>query len=224
MQHRSVRFWALGAVAILAVACAGPRGTGGPSNQSYDDSAGDDSGSGGAGGPGGSAGSGKNGGPGGPGMGGKADGEMRFSPVQMLLRYDANHDGKVTRAELEAGLKAEFEAADLNHDNKLEIDEVRAVNDKRWKDQAAAASPLVDWNGDGVVDFQEFAGAARSLFAQMDADGDGVLSVAELHPGQVQKKPDDKKGKGAAPGAQGGPGDGPGGPGGTPRVTKTQTM
>ena len=69
---------------------------------------------------------------------------------------------------MEAGLKADFAAADTNHDGVLELDEVRAVNDKRWSEDASASSPLVDWNHDGVVDFDEFAATARSLFDQMD--------------------------------------------------------
>ncbi len=46
----------------------------------------------------------------------------------LLLRYDANHDGVVTRQELDAGLKADFAAADLNHDGCLDPSEVRIEN------------------------------------------------------------------------------------------------
>ena len=125
---------------------------------------------------------GPGGGPDDPGGPGGRHEEEWHAPVQILLRFDANHDGSVTRAEMEAGLKAEFAAADANHDGVLELDEVRAVNNKRWGEDQSAASPLVDWNHDGVVDFDEFAATARSLFDQMDANGDGVLSPAELKP------------------------------------------
>ena len=103
-------------------------------------------------------------------------------PVDILLAYDANHDGSVTRAEMEAGLRADFARVDTNHDGVLEKDEVRAVNESRWNADASTASPLVDWNHDGVVDFDEFAATARSLFVQLDTDGDGVLTPSELHP------------------------------------------
>lgn len=103
-------------------------------------------------------------------------------PVGMLLRYDFNHDGSITRAEMEKGLREDFAKADTDHDGVLSEDEVRAVNEKRWADDASAASPLVDWDHDGIIDFDEFAAAPRSLFAQMDANGDGVLSPQELHP------------------------------------------
>jgi len=144
------------------------------------------------------------------GPGGKHEEEWH-SPVGMLLRYDANHDGSVTRAEMEAGLKADFAAADTNHDGVLEPDEVRAVNEKRWSEDSAATSPLVDWNHVGVVDFNEFAATARSLFDQLDLDGNGVLSPQELNPRGVPGKP---KGEQGDHGQQGGHRHGGGGRGG----------
>ena len=114
-------------------------------------------------------------------------------PIEILLRYDANHDGTVTRAEMEAGLRADFAAADTNHDGHLDEDETRAVNQKRWSENASTASPLVDWNHDGVVDFDEFAATARSLFDEMDKDGDGKLTPKELHPYGPAAKPDDQQ-------------------------------
>jgi|GEM_PF-938641 hypothetical protein len=154
-------------------------------------------------------------------------GDDRFSALKVLRKYVTNKDGSLTRAELETGLKADFDAADTNHNGKLEPDEMRAVNHQRWLEQGAASSPLTDWNGDGLVDFDEFAGMARSLFVQLDADHNGVLSSVELR--QLPKKPETEKqqdapkgksgprggGSGGPPGG-GGRGGGQGGPGGGP--------
>jgi Ca2+-binding EF-hand superfamily protein len=140
------------------------------------------------------------------------------APVQILLRY-VDKDGKLTRADLEAGLRRDFDAADLNHDGVLEPDEVRAVNQQRWTDDQSAISPLQDWNGDGVVDFNEFAANARPLFRQYDRNGDGVLTPEELHPGRAagqqnpegnQDQPNEHRGgrRGGPPGG-GGRGGGP---------------
>lgn len=101
-------------------------------------------------------------------------------PVEILERYDSDHDGVVTRAEMEAGLKADFAAADANHDGRLDEDETRAVNEQRWSEGQSTTSTLVDWNHDGAVDFHEFAGTARSLFTELDRDGDGRLTPKEL--------------------------------------------
>ena len=111
-------------------------------------------------------------------------------PVELLERYDADRDGTVTRAEMEAGLKAEFAAADKNHDGRLDEDETRAVNEARWGEGLSTTSTLVDWNQDGYVDFHEFANTARSLFDQLDRNGDGKLTPDELHP---EKKSPEKK-------------------------------
>jgi len=139
--------------------------------------------------------------------------------VEMLLRYDFNHDGSVSRAEMEKGVQQDFAKADTNHDGRLEEDEVRAVNEVRWAADGSAASPLIDWNRDGIVDFGEFAAGPRSLFMQLDANGDGVLSPQELHVPPPKKAPGERRsngrhgGRGQGPygGQDGQGGDGPGG-------------
>jgi len=100
----------------------------------------------------------------------------------MLTKYVTNADGSLTRAQLEAGLRADFARADVNHDGKLDENEARAVNQERLAADQSTASPLVDWNHDGYIDFNEFAAAPRSLFDQLDFDGDGVLTAKELSP------------------------------------------
>jgi len=103
-------------------------------------------------------------------------------PQEMLVKYDANHDGTLTRAEMETGLRADFDKADTKHTGCLDKDEVRAVNQRRWQEDRSTASPLVDFKGLGCIDFDEFASTARSLFDQLDANGDGMLTPNELHP------------------------------------------
>jgi Ca2+-binding EF-hand superfamily protein len=110
----------------------------------------------------------------------------------MLLKYDADHDGTLTRKELEAGLKTDFNAADKEHKGCLNSDEVTAINEERMSYDESAASPLIDFKNRGCIDFDEYAQMARSLFEQLDADGDGELTPKELH-----ARP--KKDKGNAP-------------------------
>jgi hypothetical protein len=100
----------------------------------------------------------------------------------MLTKYITNADGSLTRAQLEAGLRADFAKADTNHDGRLDETEARAVNEQRLAEDKSTASPLVDWNHDGYIDFDEFAAAPRSLFDQMDRNGDGTLTREELNP------------------------------------------
>jgi hypothetical protein len=109
-------------------------------------------------------------------------------PSELLEKY-ADKNGVVTRAAIEAGLRADFAAADKNHDGCLEEDEARVVNEARWKIAASATSPLIDFLHNGCIDFDEFAAEPRSLFEQLDKNGDGRLTPAELHPGRKPASP-----------------------------------
>ena len=97
-----------------------------------------------------------------------------------LLRIGPDEGGLLTRAKVVAVLKREFAAADTNRDGVLDSDEVRAVNEQRWKRDGEKASLLMDWNRDGVVDFKEFATTDLSLFEQFDANSNGVLTAQEF--------------------------------------------
>jgi hypothetical protein len=98
----------------------------------------------------------------------------------LLLRYDANNDGMVTREEMDAGLKADFAAADSNGDGCLNAAEVSAENAKRLAHDGAETSPLRDWNLDGCVDIREFSNTAHSYFDLADRSKDNRVSMAEL--------------------------------------------
>ena len=132
--------------------------------------------------------------------------------AETLLRYDFNHDGQITRAELEKGIRADFDKADTNHDGHLDENETRAVNEQRWTQHATGTSPLVDWNHDGYVDYDEFAAGPHSLFDDLDTDGNGVLSKEELKPleprHQNNRQPGDIRG---LPGGDDGGDSGPDG-------------
>ena len=112
---------------------------------------------------------------------GPSDPNHDVAPQAMaLLRFGVDEDGALTRAKVVAVLKSEFAAADTNHDGVLDSSEVNVVNEQRWKKDREAASLLIDWNRDGVVDFKEFATTDLSLFEQFDANGDGVLTAQEF--------------------------------------------
>jgi hypothetical protein len=103
-------------------------------------------------------------------------------PNAMLLKYDANHDGTLTRDELIAGLKAEFAALDTHHTGCLTPDQVIQINQDRIAADQSTATPLQDWNQDGCVDYREFSAAAYSLFDELDRNGDGKVTPQEFNP------------------------------------------
>lgn len=121
--------------------------------------------------------------------GGPGRSEDWHSPVAMLLKYDSNRDGTLSRKELEVGLKADFNAEDKEHSGCLNSEEVTAINEERMKYDESAASPLIDFKNRGCIDFDEYAQMPRSLFDELDRDGDGELSPKELHTRVKKEEP-----------------------------------
>jgi EF hand len=129
-------------------------------------------------------------------------------PNAMLLKYDANHDGTVTRDELIAGLKGEFAALDKGHTGCLTPDQVTQINQERIAADQSAATPLQDWNQDGCVDYREFSAAAYSLFDQLDRNGDGKVTPQEFNPRArpgAPPQPQPGEGQRGNPGGSGAP-------------------
>jgi hypothetical protein len=104
----------------------------------------------------------------------------REQNVGTLMRLDNNGDGLIDRLELDTALRRDYELADGNRDGQLSPDEAVDENARRWRLEGPAATPLIDWNQDGTVDFLEFANATRGLFDLMDTNRNGALSMQEL--------------------------------------------
>ena len=114
----------------------------------------------------------------------------------MLLKYDANHDGTVTRNELIAGLKADFAAHDTKHNGCLDADQAAQINQERVDADQSTATPVLDWNQDGCIDYTEFSAAPYSLFDQLDADHDGKLTPRELQRAGARPREPQEPGEG----------------------------
>lgn len=109
------------------------------------------------------------------------DENFNGGPNAMLLKY-AGPDGSLTRARMNAGLKADFDKFDTRHAGCLDSDQVAAINAARIADDQSTASPLQDWNQDGCIDLREFSTAANSLFDQLDVNNDGTITAREFNP------------------------------------------
>lgn len=100
-------------------------------------------------------------------------------PGGFLARFDADGDGKVTLAEVEAAAQAQLTAADADGDGQVTVEELR-------DGQVAARFKALDADGDGKITLGEFQaqpqGGRRGGAGMMarDEDGDGKLSLAEL--------------------------------------------
>lgn len=99
---------------------------------------------------------------------------------------DADADGKITMAEIEAHRAAMFARADTNGDARLSADELaahRLAMMTAWlKEGAADMLKEHDADGDGALSAAEMPKPPRAdkFFARADTDGDGALSMAEV--------------------------------------------
>ena len=121
------------------------------------------------------------GGQGGGGQGGRGGG--------MFARYDADHDGKVSLAEYEAGRMMQFKRMDADGNGSLsfaEIDAATAMAAQRGGPMADMmkarndALKAADTNGDQSISADEFKAYADAEFKKMDANNDGVLTEDEM--------------------------------------------
>ena len=127
------------------------------------------------------------GGPGGPGEG---RGAML---AEMFDTIDADKDGKLTYAEMEAHRKAEFDAADTNKDGALSADELSARALARFQEKMAdrtqAMLDNMDNDGSGSLSPDEMGeGPGMRNFARIDADNDGALTKEEIQAGMQHRK------------------------------------
>ena len=104
----------------------------------------------------------------------------RSIALDLLLEYDLNQDYALSGAEFENALRADYSNLDRNNDGTLDPSEVSSENDRRWRLNGSASTPLIDWNSDGIVDFAEFTSTPQSTFTQLDENRDGNLSAEEL--------------------------------------------
>lgn len=92
-------------------------------------------------------------------------------------KLDANDDGIVTAAEMDAQQADLLAAADANGDGGISEEEFRAHRKAKRKEWREKNNP--DTNGDGLVDRVEFIAAAEKRFDRLDKDGNGVISEDE---------------------------------------------
>lgn len=126
----------------------------------------------------------------GPGPMGRGGEVPNMGPLS-IEALDADGDGAVTPAEVEARKAARFAEADADGDGGLSAEELVAleeiVRDEMRAVRAAAQVGVMDDDGDGLLQASEIEARTprlQPIFDRLDADGDGALTQAELDAGR----------------------------------------
>ena len=95
---------------------------------------------------------------------------------------DADGNGEITQAEMDAMKAARFAKVDANGDGALSIEELTAQGAQKAATRAEKMLERRDANGDGVLSADEMSKPERSgkMFDRFDADGSGAISKEEF--------------------------------------------
>ena len=141
------------------------------------------------------------GGRGGPGERGEARPPDSAELVKTLMAFDANGDGKLSKAEVPERMQGLFDRADADKDGVLTAEELNKL-------AASQAGP----DGQGGEGPRRRGGMRMDpVMAALDADQDGVLSADEIKNAGVALKKLDKNGDGKITEDEVRPNFGPGG-------------
>lgn len=122
--------------------------------------------------------------------------------------YDADHDGKVTRAEFDAGRAARFRTTDANGDGwvsdaeyvgeyQTRLEQQLAASDRdaekkveerqRQMRQAHVRFGVVDRDKDAKMVEAEYDVSGARAFAEQDNDKDGTITAADVAATEAQR-------------------------------------
>ena len=100
---------------------------------------------------------------------------------------EGNGNGQISASDHAAGAQKRFEMMDANRDGKITAAEIEASHGAEsiaWaSDQISSGDKIkkFDKNNDGALSPTEYADGSQKMFGKLDADGDGYLTAAEMH-------------------------------------------
>jgi hypothetical protein len=109
----------------------------------------------------------------------RAASQRANADCERLAPFVVNADGSLAKADLETGLTAEYKKWDKNGDGQMSQAEAGPLNDQ-LRALKVGASPVMDWNGDGRIAFDEFAGGWRTMFDLCGGEKNGVVTKADM--------------------------------------------
>lgn len=113
------------------------------------------------------------------GDGPKKDGKRAEHMEMRFQQMDADKDGKITAAEIEAFQAARFAKADANGDGKLSLEEMDAARAEKRQERFGRMIAKLDKDGDGQLSTDEMPMRGKRMM-KLDTDGDGAISLEEM--------------------------------------------
>ncbi|MEM1261964.1 MAG: hypothetical protein AAGH76_06190 [Pseudomonadota bacterium] len=111
----------------------------------------------------------------------------------MMVRYDLDQDGEITREEFDGKRRADYDGTDFNSDGTLDADEYASEFEDRMDAvietfradsvrQSQRRFESLDKNDDGTMTFAEYRESGNRIFARYDASHDGYVNIDDPLP------------------------------------------
>jgi hypothetical protein len=97
-------------------------------------------------------------------------------PMQMMERYDADKDGKLSQAEIDQNRTSWHGEFDGDKNSSLSLDEFKALWLKARNEEMVREFQFFDRDGNAQVTLDEYKEPMANVVASRDRNGDGVLS------------------------------------------------
>lgn len=98
----------------------------------------------------------------------------------MFQDMDADQDGVVSRAEIEARNAARADEIDADKNGAITAAELLAWHDAQRQKRMEERLAAMDSDGDGTVSVEEFGDASTWRMARFDRNGDGEIEMREM--------------------------------------------
>lgn len=111
------------------------------------------------------------------GMGGGMESGMMGQ--EMMDRYDANKDGKLTQAEIDQNRTQWYGDFDADKNGSLTLQEFTNLWLKARNEMIVREFQFFDRDGNGAITIAEYQTPMQTMVADKDRNGDGVLSIED---------------------------------------------